>query len=66
MSSLPRQAAEKGAPLQLSPRLGQSLCEGDAYSVPARLCCSTERPSRRLRLLSISSVGLNIVLGLEK
>ena len=46
MSSLPHQAAEKGAPfapLQLSPCRGQSLCEEDEYehSVPAWLCRPT-------------------------
>ena len=63
MASLPRQAAGKGAHLQLSPHLGQSPCEGDVYehSIPARLCRSNGRPSRRLRLLGISRGGCSLL-----
>ena len=63
MSSLPCQVAEKSASLQLSPRLGQSLCEGDVYehSAPARPCRSSGRPLRRLRLLGISGGGCSLL-----
>ena len=37
--------------LQMSPRLGQSLCARDGYehSVRARPCCSTVRPKRHVQ-----------------
>ena len=48
-----------GAPLQPSPRQGQSPYEGDdsEQSFPARPCCFTRHPSRCLRLLCISREG---------
>ena len=51
---IPAKGRASGAPLQLHPRLGQSLCagDGDEHSVPAPPCRSTVRPAGHKRLPS--------------
>ena len=55
-----RQAA--GAPLQMIPRRGQSLCGGDGYehSVPARPCRSTVRPQGHVRVFGATCMCAHV------
>ena len=58
--ALPCEGRAASALLQMSPRLGQSLCAGDGYehSVPAWPCRSTEgRPEGHVHLFGATVLG---------